>query len=103
MNLSLLDQVHQAIRKRHYSHKTEEASRRLPGVLSREEVKGLLNQLDGTERLMATLLYGAGLRLMECCRLRVKDIDFARHQIMICAGKGNKDRYTMLPAAITIW
>ena len=100
MNLSLLDQVHQAIRKRHYSHKTEEASRRLPVVLSREEVKGLLNQLDGTERLMATLLYGAGLRLMECCRLRVKDIDFARHQIVICAGKGNKDRYTMLPAAI---
>ena len=93
-------QVHQAIRKKHYSHKTEEASRRLPVVLTREEVKGLLNQLDGTERLMATLLYGAGLRLMECCRLRVKDIDFARHQIVICAGKGNKDRYTMLPAAI---
>lgn len=172
-NLSLLDQVRQAIRKRHYSHKTEEAyvgwikrfilfhnkrspvemgekeigqylsflatdscvsastqnqalngilflyhevlgkdigyvdgvvrakrSRRLPVVLTREEVKALLSQLDGTERLMATLLYGAGLRLMECCRLRVKDIDFAQNQIVIRAGKGNKDRYSMLPAAV---
>lgn len=172
-NLKLLDQVRQAIRLRHYSHKTEEAyvgrikrfmlfhpkrhpaemaekeigqflstlathsrvsastqnqalnavlflyhevlgkklgyvngvvraqrHRRLPVVLTREEVKALLSQLDETERLMATLLYGAGLRLMECCRLRVKDIDFARNQIVVRAGKGNKDRYTMLPAAV---
>jgi integron integrase len=49
---------------------------------------------------MATLLYGAGLRLMECCRLRVKDLDFTRNQIVVRAGKGNKDRYTMLPAAV---
>ena len=75
-------------------------SRRLPVVLTREEVKALLSQLDGTERLMATLLYGAGLRHMECCRLRVKDIDFAQNQIVVRAGKGNKDRYTMLPAAV---
>ena len=172
-NPMLLDQVRQAIRKRHYSHKTEEAyvgwikrfihfhdkcnpsemgekeigeylsslatdfrvsastqnqalngilflyhevlgknigyvngvvrakrSRRLPVVLTSGEVKALLSQLDGTERLMATLLYGAGLRLMECCRLRVKDIDFVRNQIVVRAGKGNKDRYTMLPAAV---
>jgi integrase len=49
---------------------------------------------------MAMLLYGAGLRLMECCRLRVKDIDFAKNQIVIRAGKGDKDRYTMLPGAV---
>jgi integron integrase len=49
---------------------------------------------------MAVLLYGAGLRLLECCHLRVKDIDFSRNQIVVRAGKGNKDRYTMLPAAV---
>ena len=49
---------------------------------------------------MAMLLYGAGLRLMECCRLRVKDIDFSKNQIVVRAGKGNKDRYTMLPTAV---
>ncbi len=170
---ALLDQVRQAVRMRHYSHKTEEAyigwirrflvfhhhrhpaeiaeqeigqylsrlathsrvsastqnqalnavlflyhevlgkeigyvngvvrakrPHRLPVVLTREEVKALLRQLDGTAWLMATLLYGAGLRLMECCRLRVKDIDFPRNQIVIRAGKGNKDRYTMLPLAV---
>ena len=64
------------------------------------EVKALLSQLNGTERLMATLLYGAGLRLMECCRLRVKDIDFVRNQIVVRAGKGNNDRHTMLPTAV---
>jgi integron integrase len=172
-NLKLLDQVHQAIRSRHYSQKTEEAyvgwvkrfllfhrhrhpaeiaekeigqylsalatqsrvsastqnqalnavlflyhevlgkeigyvngvvrakrPHRLPVVLTREDVKALLRQLDGTAWLMATLLYGAGLRLMECCRLRVKDLDFARNQIVVRAGKGNNDRYTMLPLAV---
>lgn len=73
---------------------------RLPVVLTRDEVKALLRQLDGPAWLMATLLYGAGLRLMECCRLRVKDLDFTRNQIVVRAGKGNKDRYTMLPAAV---
>lgn len=73
---------------------------RLPMVLTREEVKALLRQLDGTAWLMATLLYGAGLRLMECCRLRVKDLDFTRNQIVVRAGKGNKDRYTRLPLAV---
>src|SRR6266542_6371272 len=169
----LLDQVHQAIRTRHYSPKTEEAyigwikryvffhnkrhpaeiaeaeiaqflsnlatesnvssstqnqalnallflykevlekkigliqgivrakrSRRLPVVLTKEEVKRVLSGITGTPWLMAMLLYGAGLRLMECCRLRVKDIDFSKNQIVIRAGKGDKDRYTMLPGAV---
>jgi integron integrase len=56
--------------------------------------------MTGVPQLMAILLYGAGLRLMECCRLRVKDIDFSRNEIVIRAGKGDKDRRTMLPTAI---
>ena len=74
--------------------------RRLPVVLTKEEVKRVLSCLRGTPWLMAMLLYGAGLRLLECCRLRVKDIDFPRNQITVRAGKGDKDRYTMLPAAV---
>lgn len=70
---------------------------RLPVVLSKDEVKRLLNELHGTHRLMARLLYGSGLRLMECVRLRVKDIDFEQHQIIIRDGKGEKDRATVLP------
>ncbi len=73
--------------------------RRLPVVLAKEEVGRLLACLEGAPWLMSMLLYGAGLRLMECCRLRVKDIDFSKNQIVVRAGKGNKDRYTMLPAA----
>jgi integron integrase len=75
-------------------------SRRLPVVLTKEEVKRVLGRLSGAPWLMAILLYGAGLRLMECCRLRVKDIDFSQNQILVRAGKGDKDRHTMLPAAI---
>lgn len=56
--------------------------------------------MSGTPRLMATLLYGSGLRLLECCRLRVKDVDFARNQLIVRRGKGDKDRATMLPSAI---
>jgi integron integrase len=74
--------------------------RRLPVVLTKEEVKGILGRLGGAPWLMAMLLYGAGLRLMECCRLRIKDIDFSQNQILVRAGKGDKDRHTMLPAAI---
>jgi integron integrase len=70
---------------------------RLPVVLTRREVEAILHQLDGTHWLMASLLYGAGLRLMECARLRVKDIDFARREITIRDGKGQKDRVTVLP------
>jgi integron integrase len=74
--------------------------RRLPVVLSREEVKALLAQLDGRPWLLASLLYGTGMRLMECLRLRVKDVDFARNEITIRDGKGGKDRRTVLPGAL---
>ena len=72
---------------------------RLPVVLSREEVGRLLMQLTGTERLVVMMLYGSGLRVEECLELRVKDLDFDRHQIIVRQGKGQKDRVTMLPAA----
>jgi integron integrase len=71
---------------------------RLPVVLTREEVHAVLDQLDGVPRLMAYLLYGAGLRALECCRLRVQDLDFGANQIVVRGGKGDKDRVTMLPA-----
>jgi integrase len=74
--------------------------RRLPVVLTKGEVKSVLGCLTGTPWLMAMLLYGAGLRLMECCRLRVKDIDFAQNEILVRAGKGDKDRHTTLPAVV---
>lgn len=73
---------------------------RLPVVLSRDEVRAVLAKMDGEPRLTATLLYGAGLRLLECCRLRVKEVDFARNQIAVRRGKGKKDRATMLPGSI---
>lgn len=73
---------------------------RLPVVLTHQEVRSILGCLDGSGWLMAMLLYGAGLRLMECLRLRVKDIDFTSNQILVRAGMGDKDRHTMLPAAV---
>ncbi len=73
---------------------------RVPVVLSRQEVLAVLNHMSGTPRLMAMFLYGAGLRVLECCQLRVKDIDFALNQLVVRAGKGNKDRFTTLPALI---
>ena len=73
---------------------------RLPVVLTKDEVKKVIDRMSGAPRLMAILLYGAGLRLMECCRLRVKDIDFSRNEIVVRGGKGDKDRHTMLPTAI---
>jgi integron integrase len=73
---------------------------RLPVVLSRDEVRALLQRLDGVTRLMACLLYGAGLRVLECCRLRVQDVDFAANHIVVRGGKGDKDRVTMLPAVV---
>jgi len=71
--------------------------RRLPEVMTRDEVQRLLSKMSGVTGLMAGIMYGSGLRLMECVRLRVKDIDFAQHQIMVRDGKGQKDRVTMLP------
>ena len=70
---------------------------RLPVVLTRDEVHKIFAHLHGTHRLMASLLYGSGLRLMECVRLRVKDVDFAYASITVRDGKGGKDRVTMLP------
>ena len=71
---------------------------RLPVVLTRDEVCRVLDHLNGTSHLMASLLYGSGLRLMECVRLRVQDIDFVRREVTVRAGKGGKDRRTMLPS-----
>jgi integron integrase len=82
---------------------TQRAKRpaRLPLVLSRDEVHAILDHLHGTPWLMASLLYGAGLRLLECARLRIKDVDVARGEITVRDGKGNKDRVTVLPARLT--
>ena len=71
--------------------------KRLPAVLSRSEIKSLLAGIEGTHLLMAKLLYGSGLRLMEAVRLRVHDLDFANQQLLVRDGKGNKDRSTLLP------
>jgi integron integrase len=89
VELPWLDDVVRAKRPQH-----------LPVVLTRAEVRAVLQRLDGVSRLMALLLYGAGLRLLECCHLRVKDIDFATNQIVIRDGKGRKDRVTMLPTTV---
>jgi integron integrase len=71
--------------------------KRLPTVLTKEEVHRVLGELSGMYRLTAKLLYGSGLRLMECLRLRVKDVDFAQRVIIVRDGKGEQDRVTMLP------
>jgi integrase len=73
---------------------------RVPSVLTVGEVQRLRAGLDGMKWLMASLLYGAGLRLRECLKLRVKDVDFEYRQIIVRDGKGGKDRVTMLPAAV---
>lgn len=73
---------------------------RLPVVLSRDEVRSLLGELSGVSWLQASLLYGSGLRLMECIRLRVKDVDLVRLEVTVRHGKGGKDRKTMLPASL---
>jgi integrase len=70
---------------------------RLPVILSRAETQRILDHLDGTPRLIALLLYGAGLRVMECLTLRVHDVDFDRHELLVRHGKGGKDRRSLLP------
>jgi integrase len=72
---------------------------RLPVVLTRPEVERLLSRMDGVHGLMARLMYGSGMRLMECVRLRVKDVDFERAEIVVRDGKGGKDRI----AADAVW
>jgi integron integrase len=69
-------------------------------VLTRNEVRAVLAQLEGTEHLMASLLHGAGLRLLECCRLGVKDVDCERGEIVVRDGNGARDRVTMLPVRL---
>ena len=76
--------------------------RHIPVVMTREEVKAVLANLAGDKWLMASLMYGAGLRLMECQRLRVQDIDFARSEVPIRDGKGAKDMITMLPETVKV-
>lgn len=86
-----LEQLHGLIRAR--------GSRRLPVVLSQTETRAVLAELRGVERLVASLLYGSGLRLLEALALRVKDVDFQRREIRVRRGKGDKDRVTPLPDA----
>ncbi len=73
---------------------------RVPTVMTREETLKLITMMHGTHQLMAKLIYGCGLRVMECIRLRVKDIDFAMNQIVVRDGKGKKDRITVLPDGV---
>ena len=73
---------------------------RLPVVLSVDEVRALLDKMIGLHRLLAELMYGSGLRILECCRLRAKDVDFDRHQILVRDGKGEKDRVVPLPQRV---
>ena len=73
---------------------------RLPVVLSRDEMQALLAEIEGIHHLMARVMYGGGLRLMELLRLRVQDIDFGNGYITVRAGKGDKDRTTLLPQSV---
>lgn len=73
---------------------------RLPVVLSKDEIRTVLVHLQGEKKLIARILYGTGMRITECMTLRVQDIDFERHEILVRNGKGAKDRHTMLPAAL---
>lgn len=90
IELPWLDNVEQA-----------KAPKRLPVVLNRDEIHAILLRLSGTPHLIASLLYGTGMRIMECLRLRVQDVDFKRREILIRDGKGAKDRVTVLPASLT--
>jgi integron integrase len=76
--------------------------KRLPTVLTKEEALRVIERLSGTYQFMGKLLYGSGVRLMECLRLRVKDLDFAQHQIIVRDGKGMEDRVTMLPEKLIV-
>lgn len=91
MQLPWLDKVTQA-----------KVPKRLPVVLTVSEVQAVLSHLSGTHALIASLLYGTGMRLMEVMRLRVKDVEFARREIVVREGKGFKDRVTMLPEAVMV-
>lgn len=89
VNLPWLDNINRPTR-----------TRRIPSVLTKDEVAGLLAVLEGETALLARLLYGTGMRLMEGMRLRIKDVDFDRHVIIVREAKGNKDRVVMLPRSL---
>src|SRR3990167_7130069 len=91
VNLPWLDDIVRAKKPKH-----------LPVVLARDEVARVLDELSGVQWLVANLLYGAGLRLLEALRLRVKDVDFARGEVLVRDGKGQKDRVTMLPQRLVL-
>jgi integrase len=74
--------------------------RRLPTVLTKEDVMRLIGAIDGIYGLMAQIIYGGGLRLKECVRLRVKDVEFEKNTLMIRGAKGDKDRQTLLPETV---
>lgn len=80
--------------------KRAKRSNRLPAVLTREEVAAVLDGMSGVDRLVASLLYGSGLRLLEGLRLRIRDLDLVRCELVVREGKGNKDRRTMIPQAL---
>jgi len=75
-------------------------TQRIPVVFTKKEIDSILQYLHGSQRLICALLYGSGMRLLECHRLRIKDIDFLRKQIIVREGKGEKDRMTILPASL---
>jgi len=83
-----------------FSFKHAKVGRRIPVVLSRNEVKRVLENLEGEARLMASLLYGCGIRLIECMELRIKDVDVELNEIVVRDGKGNNDRRTLLPISL---
>ena len=89
MKVPLIDQIEKAKRRR-----------RIPVVFTHREALAVLDRLSGVHRIMARLMYGSGLRLMECVRLRVKDVDFESYQITVRDGKGENDRITMLPKSL---
>jgi len=95
-----LDENYPIFDEEHFNVEQAKTPRRLPVVLTRHEIQAVLSRLSGTHWLLASLLYGTGMRLMECLRLRVKDIDFSRSEILIRDGKGFKDRVTMLPETL---
>jgi integron integrase len=78
-------------------------SKRLPTVMTKEEARKVISALSDTDQLMAKILYGSGLRLMECLRLRVKDVDFEMNQIVVRDGKGKVDRVTVFPESVKPW
>lgn len=82
------------------AHVRSRGARTAPVVLTVSEVRAMLTALQGQNHLIATLLYGGGLRLIECLRLRVKDLDWDRHQVCVRHGKGKVDRFTTLPASV---